>query len=377
MPPRLNLFTARSAVSALRQPSALFSAYVNANNSAASSRLFSRNGSAPQFAGLASSGRAQRRMNSSNSGAKDQAQEQPKGPTQDPLPHVNEEAAAIDKILSGKKCDGSAPGSPEMEHGSPVEEILSRDEEAKKYAPKVLQAQIKGSKGTRSYSTSARLRQQELKNSVAGPDDRSTSVVANMIAQATQEAVERQPGLKFDMPELPLPRTENFRHRYDPLVEQFTKLLMEDGKLSLAQKNMEYILNHLRSASPPQINPKRRLLPGPPAPQLPLNPILYLTLIVDSVAPLLKIRQQKGIAGGGAALQIPVPLAMRQRRRTAIKWILDAADRRRDSKLAVRVANELTAVAEGRSSVWDKREQVHKIGIAGRSNLKLVTRGGR
>lgn len=71
---------------------------------------------------------------------------------------------------------------------------------------------------------------------MAGPDDRSTSVVANMIAQATQEAVERQPGLKFDMPELPLPRTENFRHRYDPLVEQFTKLLMEDGKLSLAQK---------------------------------------------------------------------------------------------------------------------------------------------
>lgn len=140
---------------------------------------------------------------------------------------------------------------------------------------------------------------------------------------------------------------------------------------------MEFILNHLRSASPPQINPKRRLLPGPPAPQLPLNPILYLTLIVDSVAPLLKIRQQKGIAGGGAALQIPVPLAMRQRRRTAIKWILDAADRRRDSKLAVRVANELVAVAEGRSGVWDKREQVHKIGIAGRSNLKMVTPGGR
>jgi ribosomal protein S7 len=138
---------------------------------------------------------------------------------------------------------------------------------------------------------------------------------------------------------------------------------------------MAFILDHLRTASPPQINPKRRLLTSLPSPQLPLNPVLYLNLIVDSVAPLIKIRQQKGIAGGGAAVQIPVPLALRQRRRTAIKWILDAADRRKDSKLAVRVANELTAVAEGRSGVWDKREQVHKIGVAGRSNLKLVSRG--
>ena len=49
--------------------------------------------------------------------------EQPKGPTQDILPHVSEEAAAIDKIMHGKKCDGSAPGSPELEQGTPIEEV--------------------------------------------------------------------------------------------------------------------------------------------------------------------------------------------------------------------------------------------------------------
>lgn len=121
MRPRLNLFTARSAVSALRQPSASFSGY--ASNGAASSRLFSQNGPSPRLAGLTSSGRAQRRMNSSNSDAKDPAPEEPKGPTQDPLPAVSEEAAAIDKITSGKKCDGAAPGSPELEQGTPVEEV--------------------------------------------------------------------------------------------------------------------------------------------------------------------------------------------------------------------------------------------------------------
>lgn len=49
--------------------------------------------------------------------------EQPKGPTQDALPDVSQEAAAIDKIMHGKKCDGSAPGSPELEQGTPIEEV--------------------------------------------------------------------------------------------------------------------------------------------------------------------------------------------------------------------------------------------------------------
>lgn len=52
---------------------------------------------------------------------------------------------------------------------------------------------------------------------------------------ATNQAIERDPGLKFDMPDR-LPKTEHFKNRYDPVVEQFTKLMMEDGKLSKAQK---------------------------------------------------------------------------------------------------------------------------------------------
>jgi len=137
---------------------------------------------------------------------------------------------------------------------------------------------------------------------------------------------------------------------------------------------MSIILDHLRTAPPPNINPRRPLIGSPPALQLPLDPVLYLTLIVDSVAPLFRIRQQKGIAGGGAAVQVPHPLNLRQRRRAAIKWIIDASDRRRDAQVAHRVANELVAVAEGRSGVWDKRDQQHKIGIAGRANLGLAPR---
>lgn len=46
-----------------------------------------------------------------------------KFPTQDQLPHVSEEAAEMDRIMNKEKsCDGQ-PASPELEQGTPVEEV--------------------------------------------------------------------------------------------------------------------------------------------------------------------------------------------------------------------------------------------------------------
>jgi small subunit ribosomal protein S7 len=52
--------------------------------------------------------------------------------------------------------------------------------------------------------------------------------------QATS-AQPQVPGLKFGMPSLPLPKDGHVKHRYDPVVEQVTNLLMNDGKKSVAQ----------------------------------------------------------------------------------------------------------------------------------------------
>ena len=116
-----------------------------------------------------------------------------------------------------------------------------------------------------------------------------------------------------------------------------------------------------------------------PASHLPLNPTLYLTLALDSVAPLLRIRSQRGAAGGGRALQIPVPLGLRQRRRTAFMWILDAVEKRKSRSsgrdmFPLRVAEEIVAVVEGRSGIWDRRTGVHRIATTARSNLSFSTK---
>ncbi|ODH50159.1 hypothetical protein GX48_03715 [Paracoccidioides brasiliensis] len=299
------------------------------------------------------------------------------------LSSVSEEAAETAKIME-RRTECGEVGGPELLQGSMVGEILKRDKEALKNAPKVLRDQLAGSSsssssssspsGSRSFSTSARLRQftmQEMPS--AAENDASSAVVRSMINPATEEKFEqvKREGLKFDVPET-LPRSDHLKHRYDPLLDQFTKMLMRHGKLSVAQKHMDAILHHLRSSPAPILDPSLPLLPGPPASHFPLNPILYLTLVIDSVSPLLRIKQQPGAAGGGRSLPIPIPLALRQRRRTAIKWILDASEKRRDAALATRVAQEIIAVAEGKSSAWEKRAIVHKQATAARANIKTL-----
>ncbi len=143
------------------------------------------------------------------------------------------------------------------------------------------------------------------------------------------------------------------------------------------------ILERLRTAPAPKPDSTKPLLPGaPPLAHLPLNPILYMTLAIDSASPLFRIRTQKGAAGGGVALQMPVALTARQRRRTCIQWILDSASKKRSkgsgrAMFAHKVADELIAIVEGKSGIWEKRQAVHKLSVAARANLTYFTRPKR
>lgn len=97
----------------------------------------------------------------------------------------------------------------------------------------MLKDQSKGPSGTRSFSTSTRRTQADVQGD--SQTEPSAAMVASMISHVNQQAAELNPGLKFPAPES-LPRTENFRTRYDTLLDQFTKQLMRDGKLATAQR---------------------------------------------------------------------------------------------------------------------------------------------
>ncbi|PHH86341.1 hypothetical protein CDD83_10387 [Cordyceps sp. RAO-2017] len=187
-------------------------------------------------------------------------------------------------------------------------------------------------------------------------------------------------GHKFGIPQKPFPDGFHLRKRYHPVLEQITRLLMRDGKLSVAQTHMTAVMNYLRTSPAPVYNKKVPLLPGtPPAPFLPLNPILYITVAIDSVAPIVRVRSLAGAGGGGRALDLPMPIGLRQRRRMAFRWILDAIDKKQSKgsgrrQLSKRIADEIIAVVEGRSGIWDKRKQIHKLSTAARANVTIRSR---
>lgn len=137
---------------------------------------------------------------------------------------------------------------------------------------------------------------------------------------------------------------------------------------------MTQILSILRTKPAPKLNPLIPIVPSAPPPEaLPKDPVAFVQTAIDSVAPLMSIKNVK--ASGGFTNQLPIPLQLKQRRRTAMMWILMAADKRKARMgLAERVAEEIVAVLEGKSGAWDRRMQIHRQAVAGRSNLKVNVR---
>jgi small subunit ribosomal protein S7 len=125
---------------------------------------------------------------------------------------------------------------PEGNYADVRVQILERDAEAKEKAPEVMKnnpnATVKpntspaGVSQSRSYSTTTQRHGELLEVS-------SSSEVG---PPPSLEYPHGGLGHKFALPDMPLPRTEHFKRRYDPVVEQLTKSLMKHGKLSAAQK---------------------------------------------------------------------------------------------------------------------------------------------
>lgn len=165
------------------------------------------------------------------------------GANESQLPHVTEEQAAMDESM------GNTP--PDISQGTPVQDVcslihsyhkegpiliyfqmLSRDKDAQKNAPQVLKQEMKDGQQKRSYSTSARRPAAELQTT----QQPESQIIANGMIRG-MDYPDAGPGHKFPLPDInSISRLDHLKRRYDPVVEQVTKSLMRDGKLSVAQK---------------------------------------------------------------------------------------------------------------------------------------------
>src|SRR5436853_263384 len=88
------------------------------------------------------------------------------------------------------------------------------------------------------------------------------------------------------------------------------------------------------------------------------------SLDTQNVKPIVEVKSRRV---GGANYQVPVEVRPVRRVALAMRWIREAAQKRGEKSMMVRLAGELQEAAEGRGGAMKKREEVHRMAEANKA----------
>jgi small subunit ribosomal protein S7 len=129
------------------------------------------------------------------------------------------------------------------------------------------------------------------------------------------------------------------------LLTKFINMMMEDGKKSVAERIIYTALD--------QVAEKKG---G--------RPVELLEQAMDNVRPAVEVKSRRV---GGATYQVPVEVRSTRRNSLAMRWIIDAARKRSEKSMALRLAGELMDAAEARGSAVKKKEDTHRMAEANKA----------
>ncbi|MEJ2310140.1 MAG: 30S ribosomal protein S7 [Gammaproteobacteria bacterium] len=129
------------------------------------------------------------------------------------------------------------------------------------------------------------------------------------------------------------------------LLTKFVNMIMMDGKKAVAERIMYGALD--------QIAEKKG---G--------DPVDALEAALENVRPMVEVKSRRV---GGATYQVPVEVRAVRRDTLAMRWIIDAARKRSEKSMAMRLAGELMDASEQRGSAVKKREDTHRMAEANKA----------
>jgi small subunit ribosomal protein S7 len=129
------------------------------------------------------------------------------------------------------------------------------------------------------------------------------------------------------------------------LVTQLINRVMQRGKKATAEKIVYSALDKVGERS------------GRP-------PVEVLEQAVKTVTPVLEVRSRRV---GGANYQVPVEVRPVRRVALGMRWLREAAKKRGEKSMPLRLAGELVEAAEGRGGAMKKREEVHRMAEANKA----------
>ncbi|MDD7804916.1 MAG: 30S ribosomal protein S7 [Endozoicomonas sp. (ex Botrylloides leachii)] len=94
------------------------------------------------------------------------------------------------------------------------------------------------------------------------------------------------------------------------------------------------------------------------------NPLEEFEKALESIAPMVEVKSRRV---GGATYQVPVEVRPSRRTALAMRWLVDAARKRGEKSMKLRLAGELLDAADNKGAAVKKREDVHRMAEANKA----------
>lgn len=94
------------------------------------------------------------------------------------------------------------------------------------------------------------------------------------------------------------------------------------------------------------------------------DPLEVFQTAISNVKPVVEVKSRRV---GGANYQVPVEVRPSRRLALAMRWLREAAKKRGEKSMGLRLAAELLEAAEGRGAAMKKRDEVHRMAEANKA----------
>ncbi|MCP4697514.1 MAG: 30S ribosomal protein S7 [Gammaproteobacteria bacterium] len=131
----------------------------------------------------------------------------------------------------------------------------------------------------------------------------------------------------------------------DETVAKFINVVMERGKKAVAER---IVYGALESV----------------AEKLKGEALEIFNKALDNVRPVVEVKSRRV---GGSTYQVPVEVRPVRRTALAMRWLVDAARKRGEKSMGMRLAGEIRDACESKGTAIKKREDVHRMAEANKA----------
>lgn len=129
-------------------------------------------------------------------------------------------------------------------------------------------------------------------------------------------------------------------------IAKFVNMIMKSGKKSTAESIIYKALDRITEKSTED------------------EAVDVMGKALENVKPMVEVKSRRV---GGATYQVPVEVRPDRRNALAMRWIIEAARKRGEKSMQLKLAGELMDASENRGSAVKKREDTHRMAEANKA----------